>query len=357
MTFQTFPDPAGGPQVNTSQVHTAEFSGSGSEFFRIWIVNVILSILTLGIYLAWAKVRTMQYLHRNTRLAGASFDYHARPIVILKGNLVALALVLAYGALNHFFGTTGFVVSIAIILAVVPWLLNRSLRFRLGVTSYRGLRFAFHGSVAKAYLVFAVWPILTVFTAYLLAPFTHHAIKSYQHNNTSYGSTSFRFTAAIRSFYAIYAVWFVCFAIVVLLPLIVVGVYAYVNAIPGNQATGLILFGMFWLYLGAFVLLPLFTVRLRNLIWNHTKLGPHEIVSRVGLGKTAFIWWTSLVLIICTLGLYTPFARVRWVRYLATSTSLVAVGNLDEFVAGQTAGQVGAVGEGMADMLGIDIAL
>jgi uncharacterized membrane protein YjgN (DUF898 family) len=198
---------------------------------------------------------------------------------------------------------------------------------------------------------------LSVFTVYLLMPFAHHAIKSYQHNNTSYGSTSFRFTAAIRSFYAIYAVWFVCFTIVVLLPLAFLGVYGYANAIQGRQATGLIALGMLWVYLGAFVLLPLFAVRLRNLIWNHTKLGPHEIVSRVGIAKTMFIWWSNLVLIVCTLGLFIPFARVRWVRYLAASTSLVAVGNLDEFVAGQTAGQVGAAGDGMADMLGIDIAL
>lgn len=55
------------------------FTGSGGEYFHIWIVNLLLTILTLGVYSAWAKVRRLQYFCRNTRLAGASFDYHGNP--------------------------------------------------------------------------------------------------------------------------------------------------------------------------------------------------------------------------------------------------------------------------------------
>ncbi|RYZ95608.1 MAG: DUF898 family protein, partial [Proteobacteria bacterium] len=33
---------------------TLEFRGQAGEFFRIWIVNTLLTILTLGIYSAWA---------------------------------------------------------------------------------------------------------------------------------------------------------------------------------------------------------------------------------------------------------------------------------------------------------------
>lgn len=47
-----------------------QFTGKGSEYFGIWIVNLLLTILTLGIYSAWAKVRRLQYFYRNTQLAG-----------------------------------------------------------------------------------------------------------------------------------------------------------------------------------------------------------------------------------------------------------------------------------------------
>ena len=33
------------------------FTGIGWEYFRIWVVNMLLTLLTLGIYSAWAKVR------------------------------------------------------------------------------------------------------------------------------------------------------------------------------------------------------------------------------------------------------------------------------------------------------------
>ncbi|MGH7460351.1 MAG: DUF898 family protein, partial [Longimicrobiales bacterium] len=74
-----------------------QFSGRAGEYFGIWLVNVLLSIVTFGIYSAWAKVRTEQYFYANTRLAGASFEYLARPLSILKGRLIAFAVVASLG--------------------------------------------------------------------------------------------------------------------------------------------------------------------------------------------------------------------------------------------------------------------
>ena len=74
-----------------------EFRATGSEYFRIWIVNLLLTIVTLGIYSAWAKVRRLRYFYGSTALEGTSFDYHADPKAILKGRLIA---VLAYVVFN-----------------------------------------------------------------------------------------------------------------------------------------------------------------------------------------------------------------------------------------------------------------
>lgn len=54
-----------------------EFFGKTMEFWGIWIVNGLLSIITLGIYSAWAKVRTHQYFYGNTELDGHRFSYLA----------------------------------------------------------------------------------------------------------------------------------------------------------------------------------------------------------------------------------------------------------------------------------------
>src|SRR5690349_23853928 len=93
----------GMPGVSTSETRTAsrvnlpfEFRGSGSEYFRIWIVNLLLSIVTLGIYSAWAKVRRLRYFYGSTSLDGASFEYHGRPIAILKGRIIVVGVYVLF---------------------------------------------------------------------------------------------------------------------------------------------------------------------------------------------------------------------------------------------------------------------
>ncbi|OAJ94383.1 YjgN family protein [Vibrio bivalvicida] len=128
-----------------------EFQGKGGEFFGIWIVNVLLSIITLGIYSAWAKVRTKRYFYGNTYINGDNFEYHAQPMQILKGRLVAIAVLIAWGVANAFFPA----VSAALLLAfyaALPWLLWSNARFDAAMTSYRNVHFSFDSSLKEAYL-------------------------------------------------------------------------------------------------------------------------------------------------------------------------------------------------------------
>ena len=69
------------------------FLGTGREYFGIWIVNLILTIITLGIYSAWAKVRRETYFKNNTRFFNAGFGYHATGGQIFKGRLIAFIVL------------------------------------------------------------------------------------------------------------------------------------------------------------------------------------------------------------------------------------------------------------------------
>ncbi len=62
-----------------------EFTGTGAEYFRLWVVNAALTLLTLGIYSAWAKVRKVGYFARNTRAFGDPLHFTANPWAILRG--------------------------------------------------------------------------------------------------------------------------------------------------------------------------------------------------------------------------------------------------------------------------------
>src|ERR1700744_2482683 len=144
------PAPSGAPQQLAPTRHEVEFHGTGGEFFGIWIVNLALTVLTLGIYSAWATVRTRRYFRGNTVLAGHSFDYHASAVRILIGRLIALTLLIGY-KVSVSFTPYAALFWIPLFLIAVPWLIASSLRFNARNTSYRNVRFNFVGTYGGAF--------------------------------------------------------------------------------------------------------------------------------------------------------------------------------------------------------------
>lgn len=354
--FPTFPSrPAPEP---------LKFTGSGSEYFRIWIVNLALTYLTLGFYSPWAKVRRMQYLYRNTLLAGSGFDYHGKPIAILKGRAIAVGMLLLYQALTLVNPTAAGIVGILIAL-VMPWLLLRSLAFRLANTSWRGLRFRFEGTASGAYRVFLLWPFLTSITLGLLAPAGHHAMKRWQHTESAFGRMRFDFSATRGEFYR---VWLMAAGLVVLVP-VLFGLIAAVlggatltdsGLLPDHLDYGttfliFIVVGIAF-YAGLLAVMPFFVTRIQNLIWNRTTLGTHRFESNLTFWRTLGISTTNMFLTVITLGLYRPFAVIRMARYRVEAMTLVPGESLDDFV-GQQASEVEALGDEVSEFFDIDIAL
>src|SRR6266849_4419947 len=206
------------PQTSSPRApEQLHFTGNGAEYFGIWIVNLLLTIITLGIYSAWAKVRRLQYFYRHTEVAGSSFDFHGSPTRILIGRVIALVMLFAYNYSVRLRSPLTIVI-LAAIAVVMPWLLRNSFRFRLYNTSWRGTRFHFRGTLAGAYRVFLLNGFLTLITLYVMAPFTHQRLKAYQHDNSWFGRTRCSFHARAGQFYLIYLLLLatiVLFAIVI----------------------------------------------------------------------------------------------------------------------------------------------
>jgi uncharacterized membrane protein YjgN (DUF898 family) len=338
-----------------------EFTGAGAEYFRIWIVNLALTLTTLGIYSAWAKVRRLQYFYRNTALAGSSFDYHGNPLAILKGRVIAVGLLLIYNIAGSFNIALGLAV-LAVLLAMAPWLIQRSISFRLVNSSYRGLRFHFAGAMGGAYQAFLLWPALGYFTLGLLVPQAHREIKHYQHNNSRFGGSSFRFDASGGAFYGIYLKALGMFLLLAIGFGLLSGMLASLEAIVGGgiagnkeKIIGLIVVGVLVFYVLVFLLvLPWFSARMQNLVWNHTALEQHSFKSDVRARDLFAIYFTNFIAIVLTLGLFKPFADVRLARYRLRHMTVLAHGALDEFLATQQQ-HLGAMGEETADLFDVDI--
>ena len=55
-------------------VEPFRFTGEAGEYFRIWIVNTFLAIVTFGLWSPWAKIRKRRFFLRHTWVAGANFE-------------------------------------------------------------------------------------------------------------------------------------------------------------------------------------------------------------------------------------------------------------------------------------------
>jgi uncharacterized membrane protein YjgN (DUF898 family) len=364
------------PDVPSKQSLPFSFTGSGGEYFRIWIVNIFLTIITLGIYSAWAKVRRNQYFYRNTWLDTANFDYHGNPLAILKGRVLAVLLLVAYNLSGKI--SPLLFLAVAIVIAIVmPYLLLKSFRFRAINTSYRGLRFGFFAPLKSAYKTFLLLPILTVITLYLLAPFTHQRIKKFQHDHSRFGATPFHFDAPVGKFYKIYGVVLLLYIVLIgaaaamLVPLFMAGGGADTAKVAFVTTMVFVFFVLIALVIG-----PYFIARLQNLVWNHTTLGnqPHDAAaamnpayhgqakgihsfqSNVKARALLWIFLTNFIGIILTLGLFKPFADIRLARYRLGQMQLLTDGSLEAFIADQQA-NVDATGEEVAEIFDLDIAL
>lgn len=334
------------------------FHGEGREYFRIWIVNLALSVITVGIYSAWAKVRRLQYFYRNTRLAGASFDYHGSPIALLKGRLVAAVMLAAYygaAAMSPLFGLAAF----GVLALALPWLIVRSLRFRCYNSSYRGIRFRFHGTTAQAYWVYLGLPLLSVLTLFLLFPLAHQRMRQYQQNNLAYGSARFTARLPVGEFYITHILGAVAFGVLMVAAVIAMVAMAVALAAAGAGAEEppAILMVVFFVLYGTGLLLSraIVLARIQNFVWSHTRMGPHGFFCSLAVQRIFGITLTNVLATIATLGLFLPFAQVRLMRYLASELRFYPGGSLDDIV-NASSDDAAAVGEEAAELFDFDIA-
>ena len=330
------------PSTQPQNEFIFEFTGSGGEYFRIWIVNILLTIVTLGIYGAWAKVRNKQYLYGNTLLEGISFHYLAKPLMLLKGRLFALALLLIYLLLNQFYPIYG-IGFILLLTLVFPFLAVRSLTFNARYSSYRNIRFDFRGTVGEAYMVFLVWPLLGSLSLGLLFPFALYKQQRFFVENSRYGTTLFEFTNSAGSYYK-----FIGLALLIM----IVGM-VFSNMALSLVHPALVIVGMFvtYLFVGAF-----FAVQMANALYNSTNLSDIYFSSAMDTPSYMSLYITNTLLMVVTLGLFYPWAKVRTMRYKASRITLAAQSDLDQFKAA-VHDDVSATGHVVAEAFDMDIGL
>ncbi len=356
-------------EQSIEQVSEAEypfqFTGNATEYFKVWIVNIALTILTLGIFSAWAKVRTQRYFYGNTYLDGSTFEYLASPIAILKGRLIAVVFFLLYWVAVNFVPLLMLPVMIVFVVAF-PWVVARSMLFRARNTAYRNLRFDFNGRYGEVAKVFILWPILIPFTIGLIWPYVHYRQKRLLVANSEFGDSGFDFNAESKDFYQIYAVALVMVLVIPmvfgLVGVLSAGVFAGLNEnelADGQQTQMAIVMSMLVLFLtlGLQYLVYVFvTTRITNLTYSASTLSNARLESRLKVPAMMWIYFSNALAIALSVGLLVPWAKIRLARYRAANTCLHARGGLNQFRIGATH-NASALGEEAGEIFDMDISI
>ncbi|MGX5650484.1 YjgN family protein [Hydrogenophaga borbori] len=375
------------PPVQTLPIR---FTGSGSEYFRIWIVNLLLVLVTFTLYWPFARARRIAYFQNNTLVGDDPLGFHANPWKMFRGYLVVALFGLAYGVTSE----TAPLVAGAIFLVFAllwPALWRASLQFRLRNTSWRGVRLSFEGDLKGAYLAFAplLLPVLGFVALGLSAPdlapgegaspeerrrmgllflgvmalfalvmpWCLARIKQYQHGGYRFAGERTELRAGVRQFYGL---GLRTGGVMLLVVLIVGAIAALGVGLAGRTAAGvLMLSGAVAL---GYLLFPMlvvthYTAALQNLVWQNTRSRNTRFRSGLGFGALARVTAVNWLLIALTLGLYWPFAQVRLARARLEAMALQVKGSVNDWLAHAQRRDVGPLGDAVGDFFGIDMGL
>ncbi len=340
--------------IEKGQQWRFEFHGNAGEYFNIWIVNIFLTIITLGIYAPWAKVRRLRYFYGNTRLGGDQFDFTALPSRILIGRLIAVVLFAAFSVLSELDPAYALAVW-GVALVAVPWLVRSTMRFRARNSKYGNSRFYFSASQGQTYWLFAKCLLVTLLSFGLLYPVALYWFKSYQINHLHIGSLKFELQSGWADFYGAVLkpyLWMLLAGFVVVILGMMLQTPGHPEVVGGLFVAAAAAF--YILMIGLFV--PLTQAYLFRATWQNVQVGNSRISTDLSPIKYAWIKFTNYVAMVFTLGLLHPWAAVRLYRYQSASLQVDLYDDPQNLI-NQAQNDPHSIGEEIADVFDIDISL
>ena len=194
--------------------------GEVYDLFGIHIVNILLTIVTIGIYRFWAKTRVRRYLWSQTSFLGDRFEYTGTGKELLLGFAIVIVFLLIFfgvyialftwiwpewfndQGLQTLYSAPLFVLSVVI----VGMARFRARRYRLSRTLWRGIRGAQTGSSVQYGLRSLGFWVLALLTLGFYMPYMSTRLAAYKFNNTWFGDRRIEFNATGDRLLGVFAI-------------------------------------------------------------------------------------------------------------------------------------------------------
>lgn len=348
--------------MNSAEIYKVEFTGRLDQYFRIWITNLALSVITFGIYMAWAKVHTARYLHQHTLIDGRSFDYHG------SGGQVLARWVVVIGGVVMFWGLAYqpplFLLVFIGLCFVLPWFLIHSFAYNARAISWSGVRLDFAGRYWPAFRAYVLYPLLAfagfvvsmvalggddpenydllaipvlVVSAMIAVPIIARARSAFAISALRFRQRSVHFKVPLGPFLkatGLALVWYLLvFGSFSLLLPDTVAQPTTADIEPGEASIWSTIVAVAATLLAVLPAWAVYKALTREAIFRAAMLeGGYEFRSGVTVEGLVKLTMLNTVLIIASLGLMIPWARLNMARYMAENTYILADASLDELV-------------------------
>ncbi len=374
-------------------MESLRFTGSGSEYFKIWIVNILLTIITLGLYYPWAKVRNRRYFYANSTLADRNFEYHATGKQLFVGFLIGIIFFIIYS----FLGQTNPLLAgvfMLILMAALPWLIWRSLMFNMKMTSFSNVHFSFQGKLGRAYGIFFGYPALFVLVigmvgvlaslivpvfqgvnssilgigAFILAfgsmfvyvyflAFIKKSSTEYFISNSYYGQGKFETELTTKKFMMIILKTIgLAFIPFILLSIVISSIGINANGFASG-AEIMFVIAYFVMIFAMILIMSYMMTRERTYIYENTLLDNKiTFESTLRARDLAWVMVSNIILILLTLGLAFPWAKVRVARLMLENTLVDTEIGFDDYLS-QKQAEVSALGDQIGDAFDVDVGI
>jgi uncharacterized membrane protein YjgN (DUF898 family) len=339
------------------------FQGNWREFAPIAFTNLLLTLVTLGVYSFWARARERRYLWSRTRFIDDTLEWTGNGLELFIGYLIAMVVVflplaglqwLIQGLVTRGNVVAAVLVGLSIYLVLfylVGIALFRALRYRLSRTFWHGIR---GGSDTQGfrYGLSHMWrTIVGALALGLLVPWSMVGLWNRRWNAMSFGPYPFESTASSTGLMGRYLLYY-------LAPILVAIVGGVLAAVTGGlspesvpPSPGMIFLGIALFYLLFFVVFGLVALHyyagyFRKAVGGLT-LGDLEFEFTADTGDWVKLMLGNIGLVVVTLGIGTIFIGYRnwsfFVRHLR------AYGALDLTTFTQSTTRAPGQGEGLFD--------
>lgn len=307
------------PANYLGQIYRFKFHGQASEYFGIWIVNILLTIATLSLYAPWAKVRRLRYFYNNTEFFQRFFDFTGVPSKILVGRMIALSIWGIYAVLAYLELKIAAFGGLFIYLAM-PWLVRATLRFTSRNSKFGNSRFYFEGTSKEAYKQFFISAGIILFTLGIFWPVAIWRYKRYTIDHLYVGQLKFKLNNDWGSYMSAVYVPLALFFVLMLVGGLMVALTMPVGieAISGVLTSAIVMLYVF----GILVIGPLIQARIFITTWNSTTLNTSKFSTECNQWRFAWIVGSNWIITILSLGLMSAWAAIRLYRYQVESLVL-----------------------------------